>query len=199
MSRIAQMHPDSLSDAQRAIYDGITAGKRATGPQLFNLTDDQKKLNGPFNALLLSPPVGAALSGVGEAIRFGTDIQARVREIAILIVAQEYKCEFEWYAHAAIGRDVGLDEEMLRALRTGETPIFEDTNEQAQYDFCIQLIRTRKIEDVLYERVKAIIGESGMLELVALVGYYTTLALIMNVYEIGAPEGVDTVFEKSDQ
>ena len=196
MSRIKKLEPAVLNDEQRAIYDGIAGGKRAAGPQLFRLTDDDKCLNGPFNALLYSPTVGAALSKVGEAIRFGSDIPMRDREIAILVIAQEYQSEFEWYAHAAIGRHVELSEEILAALRDGETPDFDIESERKLYEFCVQVVRTRKVEEGLYQEVKALIDERGILELVALLGYYTSLALIMNVFEIGVPDGVDTVFDK---
>lgn len=196
MSRIEKLHPDTLNEAQMAIYDGIVGGKRAAGPQLFNLTDEQGRLNGPFNALLLSPAVGASLSAVGEAIRFGSDIPVRMREIAILVVAREYECEFEWYAHKALGRHIGLSEKILEALKNGENPNLDDEEEQVQYDFCVQLVRTRKTDEELYIQMKEIAGEAGILELTSLVGYYTTLALIMNVYDIGVPDGVETVFDK---
>lgn len=194
MSRLELLHPDTLNDAQRSIYDGIAGGKRAAGPQLFDLTDSDGCLNGPFNALLYSPQVGAALSKLGEAIRFDTKLSARVREISILVVSKEYKCEFEWYAHAAIGNHIGLDENILEAIKNGEVPTFADHDEKAQYEFCIQLVKKRKIDDDLYNRVKSVIGDGGIMELSALVGYYTALALVMNVFEISVPTGVATVF-----
>ncbi len=196
MSRLELLHPDKLNNAQRSIYDGIIGGKRAAGPQLFELTDGDGCLNGPFNALLYSPNVGSALSKLGETIRFDTKLSSRVREIAILVVSEEYKCEFEWYAHAAIGHHIGLSKNILDAIRNGKVPDFDVEDEKAQYEFCIQLVKQRKINDGLYNRVKSIIGEGGIMELSALVGYYTTLALVMNVFEISVPTGVTTVFDK---
>lgn len=195
MSRIEPFHPDTLNDEQQAIYDGIAGGKRASGPQLFDLTDDQGRLNGPFNALLLSPPVGAALSALGEAIRYGTKMPDRVREIAILVVAQEYKSEFEWYAHEAISRHIGIGDDLITSIRSGEKPTFDDPEEEIQYDFCLELIKTRRINDDLYEEVDTIAGPERAMELASLVGYYTSLSLIMNVFKVGAPEGVNPVFQ----
>ncbi len=195
MSRIGPFAPDTLNDQQRAIYDGIAGGKRASGPQLFDLTDNQGRLNGPFNALLLSAPIGAALSAVGEAIRYGTKMPDRVREIAILVVAQEYKSEFEWYAHEAIGRHIGINDTLIGAIKRGEKPKFDDLEEELQYDFCYELIKTRKINDDLYEKINKLAGPERAMELASLVGYYTSLSLIMNVFEVGAPDGVETVFQ----
>ena len=59
--RLHWFAPDELDAAQRALYDVITGGARANGPRAFALTDERGRLNGPFNAMLLSPDVGATL------------------------------------------------------------------------------------------------------------------------------------------
>lgn len=56
--RLPLLSPGQLSEEQRVLYDEIAAGPRARGPQLFELVDSQGRLNGPFNAMLFSPPVG---------------------------------------------------------------------------------------------------------------------------------------------
>src|SRR5206468_6474422 len=103
-------------------YDAITGGPRASGPQHFPLTDERGGLTGPFNALLLSPPVGEALQRVGSAIRFAAALPARVREAAILLVAAAEDSTFERHAHEAVGRSVGLTEDELATLGRGELP-----------------------------------------------------------------------------
>src|SRR5437016_5410845 len=107
-SRLPDVSPEALDIHQRALYDAITAGPRAQGPQRFRLVDDHGRLTGPFAVMLVAPRVGEPLSRLGEAIRYETSLPARVREVAILIVAARWRSEFEWYAHEAIARDVGL-------------------------------------------------------------------------------------------
>ena len=61
VSRLQRLVPESLDDQQRALYELISAGPRAAGPQAFRLVDDDGALEGPFNAMLLCPVLGTAL------------------------------------------------------------------------------------------------------------------------------------------
>ena len=79
MSRIARFSPRELDEEQRRLYRAITGGDRAQGPQFFRLTDDEGRLEGPFNAMLLNPSIGDALQRLGAAIRYGGRLAARCR------------------------------------------------------------------------------------------------------------------------
>jgi len=114
-ARIPKLEPATLDEDQRALYDAIAGGRRAQGPQLFRLADSEGRLEGPFNAFLLQPRLGSALQALGSAVRYDTGLDDRCREIAILIVAAHWESEFEWYAHEAVGRSVGLGDADLAA------------------------------------------------------------------------------------
>ena len=118
-ARIPKLEPAALDEDQRALYDAIAGGRRAQGPQLFRLADSEGRLEGPFNAFLLQPRLGSALQALGSAVRYDTGLDDRCREIAILIVAAHWESEFEWYAHEAVGRSVGLGDAELAAVRDG--------------------------------------------------------------------------------
>lgn len=66
MTRIPRLAPDQLDDAQRELYQAIAGGARAA-TTAFRLTDDDGVLEGPFNAMLLHPPLGDALQRLGAA------------------------------------------------------------------------------------------------------------------------------------
>jgi len=118
-ARIPKLEPAALDEDQRALYDAIAGGRRAQGPQLFRLADSEGRLEGPFNAFLLQPRLGSALQALGSAVRYDTGLDDRCRGIAILIVAAHWESEFEWYAHEAVGRSVGLGDAELAAVRDG--------------------------------------------------------------------------------
>ena len=118
-ARIPKLEPSSLDDEQRSLYDAIAGGRRAQGPQLFQLTDEAGRLEGPFNAFLLQPRLGSALQAVGSSVRYDTGLDDRCREIAILVVAAHWRSDFEWYAHEAVGRSAGLGDAELAAVRDG--------------------------------------------------------------------------------
>jgi 4-carboxymuconolactone decarboxylase len=174
--------PAELTEEQRALYERITGGPRAAGPQHFALTDAEGRLAGPFDALLLSPAVGTALQEVGAAVRYGSDLTDRVRELAILRVAGHWDCAFERSAHVAIGRAVGLSEPEIAAAAAGTQPDLSDPAESAALAVVEALVLRGDLGDEEYTRAVDRLGERGVFELTALVGYYATLALQLRVF-----------------
>ena len=185
----AAPHPDELDPAQRALYDEITGGPRAAGPRRFPLTDDAGRLAGPFNAMLVAPPAGQALQGLGAAIRYETTLSDRVRELAILAVAARWDCAFERYAHEPHALAAGITETQLEAVRGGAAPDVADETERAAVRLVSAMLREEDVDDVTYAEVVPIIGNRMAVELTTLVGYYATLALQLRVFRVADPAG----------
>src|SRR4051794_41830813 len=123
--RLSNPTPDQLDADQRALYDEIAGGPRSTGPQLFELTDRQGRLTGPFGIMLHSRAVGSALQAVGAAVRYRSVLSDRVREVAVLAVAAHWTSDFELYAHAPLARHSGLTETEVDGLVAGAEVPFE--------------------------------------------------------------------------
>lgn len=193
MSRLRKLEPGELSDAQAALYDAIAGGDRARD-SAFPLTDGDGALVGPFNCLLYSPHVGDAVQKVGSAVRFGSEMSARVREIVTLTVARHWRSDFEWWAHDLIARRVGFTEAELAALKDGREIDFEDRAERTAHRFCRSVLDTGDAPDDLYAEAVADFGESGVCDLVVLIGYYGLIAQMMRVFRVGAPDGESPVF-----
>jgi 4-carboxymuconolactone decarboxylase len=145
-------------------------------------------LAGPFNAMLYAPPVGHALQELGVAIRFRTELAPRIREMAILVVAQAWDSGYERTSHEPIGREAGLTEPEIEALRDGADPGFTDKQEQVAYSVARALTGpAADLDDQEYDTAVAVLGEQALVELSALVGYYATLALQMRIFRVPAP------------
>jgi len=197
-ARIPKLEPATLDEDQRALYDAIAGGRRAQGPQLFRLADSEGRLEGPFNAFLLQPRLGSALQALGSAVRYDTGLDDRCREIAILIVAAHWESEFEWYAHEAVGRSVGLGDADLAAVRDGryaELTVVWDGRpaelavREAVVARTVAALATRgDLDDAEYREAVDHIGTPGLFELLTLVGYYATLALQLRVFRVPAPD-----------
>jgi 4-carboxymuconolactone decarboxylase len=183
--RLPVLTPDRLDPPGRELYDSITTGPRASGPQLFALTDADGGLTGPFNAMLYAPRLGTALQELGAAIRYRTHLSARVREIAILVVAAHWDCAFERHAHEAVGRAAGLNDDELTALRTKERPLLSDEGEQTAYEVTYALTARQDLTDDEYARAVDVLGPTSIVELSTLVGYYAALALQLRVFRVG--------------
>jgi 4-carboxymuconolactone decarboxylase len=184
--RLPRLRPGDLDDAQRSVYESITSGVRARGPQHFPLTAADGSLHGPFGPMVHAPGVGAALQGLGVAVRFATDLTDRCREIAILHVAQAMGSDFEWWAHARVATAVGVTDDELAALSRGEFRS-GDPVEAAVATLCADLLASSVVTDDAFAGVADVLSHRQMIELTVLVGYYRTLAQLMAVFEIGVP------------
>lgn len=181
--------PHELDAAQRAVYDAIVAGPRGAGPQAFALTDGDGRLEGPFNALLLTAGLGACVQELGAAIRYRGSLPDRAREIAILELAVLRGCEFEWYAHERIGRRAGLNDGELAAVRTGRPAVTMSDAETTVRSIVRNLVVDRDIDDAAFAAAETQLGASTLMELIILVGYYDMLALSMRVWRTPLPVG----------
>jgi 4-carboxymuconolactone decarboxylase len=186
-ARIGKLEPSALDAEQRSLYDAIAGGRRAQGPQLFRLADAEGRLEGPFNAFLLQPRLGSALQALGASVRYDTGLDDRCREIAILVVAAHWRCDFEWYAHEAVGRAAGLGDAELAALREGRHAGLAGSDSVVART-AAALVARGDLDDAEYAEAVVRLGPSGLFELLTLVGYYATLALQLRVFRVPAPD-----------
>jgi alkylhydroperoxidase family enzyme len=182
--RLRKLTPEELNEDQRAVYEAVAGGRRAQGPQLFRLVDEDGGLEGPFNAFLLQPKLGFALQALGAAVRYETSLSDRAREIAILVTAVDADAAFEWYAHEAVGRHVGLTDEELDALRTGRFEDFADEVERVVAATVHALCVRGDLNDEEFRRAAGALGDDGVFELLTLAGYYLALAMQLRVFRV---------------
>lgn len=184
MTRIHRFTPDELDERQRAVYDAIAAGPRGGGPPSVPVVDEQGRLEGPFNAMLLAPALGEALQRLGGIIRFRGALGDRARELAILTVAVHHRSGFEQRAHEILGADAGLTKSEIEAVRTGGPLDLPDAEEAAVLAVTRELLARGELDGVAYRAAVPVLGEAGLFELTTLIGYYTLLALQMRVFEV---------------
>ena len=185
--RFKAPEPSGLDDTQRRLYERIVGGPRKNS--LFKLQEADGSLTGPFGAMLIAPAVGAALNALGEATRFHSSLDDRLREIAILTVASHRRASYEWYAHELIARNLGLGDQELQALRMHDASFWSDPGERVAHELALVLLEHGTPHDELYHQAEAQLGAAGVVELVTLVGYYETLAMLMSAFGIGVPDG----------
>jgi 4-carboxymuconolactone decarboxylase len=185
--RLAVLSSEEMTPEQVGLYREILNGPRGQGPRAVLLSTGAGGLAGPFNAMLYAPAVGHALQELGAAIRFRTDLTPRIRELAILVVAQAWDSAYERDSHEPIGREAGLTEPEIEALRAGADPGFADERERVAYWVVRSLVGigvAADLDDQEYAAAVAVLGEQGLVELSTLVGYYATLALQLRVFRV---------------
>jgi len=186
-NRFPVIQPEQMNTEQKKLFETITSGPRA---QNYGGEAAKRVLSGgPFNAWMRSPEVGLKLQDVGGFIRFNSTIPKHLNELAILVTAREWTSQYEWYAHHALAMKAGLDPKIAEAIAAGKRPEGMKEDEAAIYDFCIQLHRNRKVDDAAFNRVKALFGEQGVIDLVVVSGYYVAVSMTLNVAQVPVPDG----------
>lgn len=147
-------------------------------------------MNGPFNAMLRSPVMGNLAQELGAQIRFNSSVPGALREMAILMSAQHWTAHYEWYVHKSVALAAGLDPAIVAAIAAGERPRSLSPAEAAVYDFCSELLATKRVGDDTFAAAKAALGEQGVAEMIFTLGYYGLVSMLLNVDEYPLPDGV---------
>ena len=189
MSRIPYITRDRLTEAQKRVFDHITQGKRSQGRPLEKFLTPEGGLQGPFNIFLFSPDIGDAVQRLGEAVRFETSIPPRLKELAILIVSANMKVQYEWWAHARIAEQEGVETHVIERIKAGDDPEFKDPLEIAVYEFAKELVDTGRVSDAKYAKAVEMLGDKGVVELTFILGYFNLVAMALNTFEIPIPPG----------
>lgn len=181
--------PGEMSSDQLTLYVAILAGPRAGGQPPAWLVNAAGRLEGPFNAMLLDPPVGLALQELGVALRYHSKLTDAQREIAILEIAAQTRCAFEWVVHAPLALAAGVTEQDLVAIHQGLVCCDLSPAETMARDVANRLHRRLGLDDGSFVGAREQLGVAGLMDLVVLVGYYGLLALLMEVWQTPLPFG----------
>jgi len=184
MARIPLISPESeLSPAQRRVMEAIL-GRRGG------------KLPAPYRLSLHCPELTEAWHPLGETLRLKSAFPQRLSELAILLAARAMDCDFVFVAHTPYALEGGLAATVIDALAKGERPAFDKLDEEAIYDYCMELFVQHAVSDHAYARTLELFGVKGMVELTAMFGYYTMVSMTMVAHQMPLGEGVEPRLSK---
>jgi 4-carboxymuconolactone decarboxylase len=152
-------------------------------------TRQTRTLNGPFIALLRSPDLINLASEIGIWTR-KTSLPPRLFEFVVLITARDWTQNFEWNGHSAAALKGGLSQDIVQAVADGRRPMRMADDETIVYDFTTELLNNRGVSDETYARALAKFGERGIIDMTGISGYYTMIAMVLNVARTPLNEGV---------
>lgn len=175
--------PASLTEAQQRAADDVAAGPRG-------------KLIEPFVPLLRAPELMTRVQRVGEYLRYQSSLPDALRELAILIVARHWDQNYEWGHHAPLARAAGLDAEVIAAVSQGASPTTGGDDVLAVWRLVDELLTHHAVSDATFAAAADLLGDTGLVELVALSGYYTTLAMTMNVARTPVPDNYERMAQR---
>jgi len=174
--RMPRIPADKLTDAQKKAIEEFKAARSAD-------------ISGPFVAMLRSPEVMNRARAMGDYLRFRSSLPPRLSELVIILTARRWTQQYEWNAHAPLAVKGGLDPAIVNAIAAGRRPDRMAEDEDIVYSLFDEIHRHQAVSDGTYARAVGKIGEQGVIDVMGLSGYYTTLAMVMNTARTPLPDG----------
>jgi len=166
--RMPPIPAERMTAEQKAVAAEIAAGPRG-------------KVEGPYWPILRSPGFARSVQKVGAYFRYECALDRRLNEMAALIAARSWTQQFEWDVHILQALDAGLKAGVAQAIAEGRRPEGMAEDEAILYDFTAELLANKGVSDATYAKARGQFGESGIIDILGIVGYYSMLAMIMNV------------------
>ncbi|MGZ3410318.1 MAG: carboxymuconolactone decarboxylase family protein [Xanthobacteraceae bacterium] len=181
MARIPLPSPETMTPEQRRVYDQIVTGPRG-------------RLVGPLRAALHRPELAEKWQQFGELLRYRTSLPPMLSELAILVTARHTRSNLEWHIHEQMAEKAELPRPVIDAVRKDTRPVSGNADFLIVYDYACELNENCRVSEPVYARALERFGAVGVVELTALIGYYTMVAMTLNAHEIPLPDGATPVF-----
>lgn len=178
---------EDLTPEQRALSDAIRSGPRASVKN--SSAARPGPIGGPFNVWLRSPGIGNLIQALGAEIRFRSSLPSKLNEMAIIITARHWTSQYEWFAHHRLALEGGLDPAVAEDIAQGRRPAKMGPDETIIYNFSTELHQTHGVSDATYKAAVDRFGERGVMDLIAVNGFYGLVSMALNVDRTPLPGG----------
>ena len=176
MKRLPTLEYQNMNQDQKDLHDEILSGPRT-------------QIAGPMHTWFLNPSYGSLIEKVGAFCRYGTSLEPRLSELAIIIVARHWNADVEWFAHSKIALESGILQETIDAIKINKRPNFKMEDETLIYDITKSILDVKSLNDELFKLAEDKMGKKSLLDLTAIIGYYCNIAIQLNVFEIPTEDG----------
>lgn len=173
MARLPTLDQRQMNERQKEVYDTIVSGPRGN-------------VRGPLAIWLYRAQFADKAQALGQYCRYDSSLPPRLSELAILTTARIWDATFEWQAHLPAALAAGVDPAVIDALAADKTPVFTADDESLVYEFSHELNISRNVSDALYARSVKILGDSGTVDLVGVLGYYALISMTIKAFNVDA-------------
>ena len=171
--RIKDIPENELTPEQAKVFKDLVAGRG--------------RLLTPYRIWIHSPRLAAALETIGTFLNKKSSLSEREVELAICIIANHWKGEYVWTVHARTCVKLGIPQSVFDAIRAGEEPVLDNERERAVYDLAGSAMAPGAGPDEVFARAERVLGRNGIAEVVALLGYYSAVAMGVKLHRVPVP------------
>ena len=162
MSRTPKLERAELDASGRAAWDAIAAARGGVPTS--------------YRHLFASPRAATAVADLGGYLRFGSTVDPRARELAVLVVNNETGCDFGWLQHAVVARGMGIPDAVIDELRASGTPTGLSAVESLGVRAAQEITRNGSASAGTVAELADTWGYGGATDFILAIGYYTMLA-----------------------
>ena len=173
MSRVPDLATTEMSPQQKRLYDEISGPRGNVG--------------GPFALWMRLPTIADVANKFGNALRLEGKLDRRVFELVVLVIARHWNAQYEWWVHEPHAITAGLAPEIAAAIREGREPAYERDDERVSAALTSELLSTHTVSQATYDRAVAAFGLDLVIEMITVIGFYTTAAMMINTFDSPVP------------
>jgi AhpD family alkylhydroperoxidase len=134
------------------------------------------------------PALTRAFNTFNGHLLFATTLTARQRELLVLRVATQRRCEYEWLQHVLLGRDAGLDDAEIERVVQGRDADGWDDLDRALIAAADELLSGTRIHDLTWATLVEHLDPQQLLDVVFTVGAYDLVAMAFNTFDVEPDE-----------
>jgi 4-carboxymuconolactone decarboxylase len=174
MARIPPVTRERVREDLRRIFDEVSSGPGGVGA-------------GPMSVLKYSPEMSRRAIPLFNYVRNESSLPRKVRELAMLTTARAKDCSYIWNAHVTLGRQAGLSDALVDALRDRAPLPPMSVEEAAVIKLGMEFFQTNRVSQATFDIALEQFGPQGLVELTTLMGFYAMLAFNANAVDLGLP------------
>jgi len=172
-TRIKDIPENELTPEQAKVFKDLVAGRG--------------RLLAPYRIWIHSPRLAAALETIGTFLNKKGSLSEREVELAICIIAHHWQGEYVWTVHVRTCVKLGIPQSVFDAIRAGQDPVLDNPRERAVYDLARIAMGPDAGPDEVFDRAERLLGRNGIAEVLALLGYYSAVAMGVRLHRVPLP------------
>ena len=175
MTRVPYATRATMDAAGQAVWDEIETSRGGVARN--------------YAALLNNPQASGAMAGLGGYVRYETPLDPRIKALAILTAAREACGSYVWTVNQPVAKAAGLSDEVIATIHEYRAPAGLDAKDASIVQFVLEILRQHRVSDATFEAVRSVLGDSGVVDMLVVIGYYHSLAHCLQALDVDLPDG----------
>jgi 4-carboxymuconolactone decarboxylase len=92
-----------------------------------------------------------------------------------------------WHSYSKRATETGVTDDVIAAIRERRAAPFQRDDDRATFNYAAELLGRHHAAKPTFDAAIAALGKAGLVELTALIGNYSMVAMALNAFEVDMP------------